>query len=477
MRPSPSSSTAVVLVILLSWAPLPFASVTPGFRLLLTLGVLAALLCAVRSKDLSSAAGGARWGIASLLLLGSWSLLQSLAIPRQWVVRLSPRSADLSQQVADRLALESPTWHLSLAPTNSSDTGLWLLSLAAAGLAASVAASHRNHRRWILASILVSGLFQALYGARRWTAGAVEIWGVAVPGAADRLRGTFVNSDHLALYLELCIAVCTAWLLWSFQRWSRIETLEQRIQTIAPPTLCWFSLFFCLAFTGSRAGLAAGLVATAVQGALIGTHRRYRRWLPVGAVLGGVGVAGVGILGIEAGLGRWLATSSYELTWSVRRAVYSSLWDLIAEFPLTGFGMGAFRVTFPRVQPSAARGTWTHAHNDWLELIASAGWVVTVSFCICLALFIYRMLSASSRGERSEDRAARVAALGALTATGLHSCLDFGLTMPANALALVVICGTAAGVTRKKRQTSSTPPPLQSVPDHSRSDSSAVQDP
>jgi hypothetical protein len=46
---------------------------------------------------------------------------------------------------------------------------------------------------------------------------------------------------------------------------------------------------------------------------------------------------------------------------------------------------------------------------------------------------------------RSEDRAPALAALGAMIAAAVHETFDFGLTLPANLLALALVCGAAAG--------------------------------
>jgi hypothetical protein len=51
-------------------------------------------------------------------------------------------------------------------------------------------------------------------------------------------------------------------------------------------------------------------------------------------------------------------------------------------------------------------------------------------------------------GERSEDRAAALAALGALAAVAVHSCFDFGLSMPANSATLAIILGAALAARR-----------------------------
>jgi hypothetical protein len=60
-----------------------------------------------------------------------------------------------------------------------------------------------------------------------------------------------------------------------------------------------------------------------------------------------------------------------------------------------------------------------------------------------LAAAVTRLLPVLRDGERSEDRGAALAALGALAAVAVHSCFDFGLSMPANSVTLAIIVGAA----------------------------------
>src|SRR5207237_941635 len=81
-------------------------------------------------------------------------------------------------------------------------------------------------RRALGLALLVAAAFEILYGTRRWTTDASLIWGVMVPGGPGRLRGTFVNPDHLALLLELSLAVAFAWLWWALRRSREALSLE-----------------------------------------------------------------------------------------------------------------------------------------------------------------------------------------------------------------------------------------------------------
>ncbi len=154
-----------------------------------------------------------------------------------------------------------------------------------------------------------------------------------VGNTPDRLRGTFVNPDHMAVYLEMALAVAFSWCWWAVLRARKQAVFEGRMLSIVPPVLLWLVLFTGLAFSGSRAGMLAAIFAAGVQGLLAAWM--LGRWR-VGLVGGGAVLAGFLTIGFQQGLGRWMATSSHELTWSVRLMGYQAALDLWRQFPSTG---------------------------------------------------------------------------------------------------------------------------------------------
>ena len=74
--------------------------------------------------------------------------------------------------------------------------------------------------------------------------------------------------------------------------------------------------------------------------------------------------------------------------------------------------------------------------------------------CIAFGLVaLYRRLwTVFQEGRRSEDRATGLGALGALTGALIHSAVDFGLTIPANAFSLAIFCGLACGTAASRRR-------------------------
>jgi O-antigen ligase len=442
----------ILLAALVLWLPLPFGSVVPWSHgvLQITACLLLALaaLSMKHASDLRPAVLPAAC-IAAVALLGA---LQASTFPVSIVRTISPEHARLQALARETLAKagfagEVPSV-LSLAPSASRHAALTFAAVAACVIAG-CAMRGRRERRVIAFALLASAMLQVLYGASALAMRGATIWGRSVAGDAGRLRGSFVNADHLAFYLELALPVAFAWGWWAVRRAREATAAERRIALVAGPVLIWLTLFVGLAFTGSRAGLVAAMTGTVAQGVLLAASRR--RWGGgiTGVLVVLVGVGAVAAVGLQQGLGRWLATSQHELAWNDRLKVYATSWDLWHRFPWTGAGLSSFRDAFSLLAPRELTGlTYWHAHNDYLEVLVTTGIAGAVLIAIAAGVSAVRLARGLREGERTEDRAAALAALGALAAVAVHSCLDFGLSMPANAATLAVVVGAALAARR-----------------------------
>lgn len=423
---------------------------TPEASATLAAAAFAALAAALWApvRPAPRAAWIAAGALAAVALVGA---LQSLAWPAGLAGALSSRHAELARGAADSLGQEPPrSLSLSLAP-DASRLAAWDWAAAAAALAAgALAGGSRRARRLLGGAIAAGALFQVLFGAQQWFARSNTLWGIDLPDLGPRLRGTFVNPNHAALYLEIGLGLAFAWAWWQARRAAEAEGAEERLLRLGGGAIAWLTLFAGLAFTRSRAGLLAALVATALQGAWIGS-RRGRLWLAASGLAAGMaGLALVSWLGFQEGLGRLVGGGAEGLSPGGRLAAMGATVELWSRFPLTGAGLGSFRAAFPMVQPEGRQWIWRHAHSDWLELGATAGIVGFALVLVGLVAVVRRLARLLVRGERSEDRAAALSACGALIAVGLHSFVDFGLTIPANAVTLAALTGAALAAREKK---------------------------
>jgi len=283
-----------------------------------------------------------------------------------------------------------------------------------------------------------------LFGARDQFLRSRTLWGVEIP-ASPRLHGTFVNPNHVAVYLELGLAIAFAWGWWAARRVRNERQIERRILLLAGPFLVWLTLFIGLALSGSRGGLLAAVAAVTAQGIMAAGARRHWGWafLGLGAAAVGLGVV-VATIGLQGGLGRIVDTQAGDGSWGARATEYGAVLELWRRFPVTGAGLGSFRDAFPLVQPASLQGTWWHAHSDLLELLATAGIPGVLLLLAGAAGLVFRLFKVQRGQGRSEDSAGALALLGVLTGLLIHEMLDFGLSMPANAVTLAVLAGAAA---------------------------------
>lgn len=434
---------ALPLALLVVAAPLPFGSVTPGFTAALAVAVL---LIAAASLLLHSEAPTPRPAAAvalALAAIAALGLLQSIAWPVAWVETISPLAVALARENAALAGEPAPgSVALSLAPAASRSAAIAWLAAAAAVVAAARLGRERGARRLLVLAVVAAALVQVALGLPAWFARSHQIWGIETPLAALRLRGTYVNPNHLALLLELALAVAAAMLYLALRRGREGAPLERRLARAAPVALATLALFAALAFTGSRSGLLGAAAGAAVATVLAASGRGRRR--AAAALLVAAGIAGVAVasFGIDATFGRLLATDATDASAGARLTATVRTLDLVRESPWVGTGLGSFLAAFPRVQGDLP-GTWRHAHDDWAELIATTGAAGALIVLAGVALAIRGLARALAQARRGEDRAAAIAGAGALAAAAVHSLFDFGLTLPANALALAVVTGAA----------------------------------
>ena len=443
-----SALCSSILAAILILGPLPFGGVLPRDRAALQVCAFVALALALYAHQRVDHLRLARWPLVALTGVAALGLLQSLPWPAPLVQLLSPRLARLWQEAATLPGSggDALWFSLSIAPDVSRQVALHWLAVAACLAAACLQGRERGARRILVVSLVVSGMMQIAYGADRWLSRRSEIWSVDVPGEPGRLRGTFVNPDHFALFAAIGVTCSAAWLLWATRRaFEGQEAFEKRLWRLALPLIAFSTLFVGLAFSGSRAGLLAMIGGLALQASVVAL--RYRKWqmMVLAMVPLALGVAGLAAFGWQRGLARWLETSIYDVGWNSRIFAWLSSLELWWSTPVTGSGLGTFRQAFPLVQPERLTGTWHHAHSDVLELLVTVGVLGWLLLALALRGLYQRLWKVHQRGRRSEDRAGGLAAMGAATAALLHSLVDFGLTIPANAFALSIVLGLVCG--------------------------------
>lgn len=445
---------AVWLALVLFLAPLPYGSVTPWAVMTLRLVLAAMGLALLWLRPGWPSPRSASWTAAGLLGLAILGWVQSLEWPLALLRLVSPAHAALRDGLRPEVIdFGQDGMALSLAPDASTSVALTLLALAIVPLAGAVAGRSLRGRVILLVGLSSSVVFQFLYGLRNWLAGSSEIWGrpAQMPGGV-RLRGTFVNPDHAALLFEIGFAASVAWAWWSARRARDDSRLERRLLLIVPPLAVGLSAGLGVVLTGSRAALLAVAAGTAVQ-VLAMLGRRRWRWVPLVAV-GAVALAAAALwIGGESAFGRLLGTTPRDLLDNPRFRIWGVAVLLWRRFPWLGCGLGSWAEAVSQV-PLTAGGdaTWTRAHNDYLELLATGGLVGVLLLGLAAVPLLRRVAAHLQSSRATIERASALAAVGVAASVAVHELFDFALTLPANAIVLLTVLSVAAVSPVRERQ-------------------------
>jgi O-antigen ligase len=358
-----------------------------------------------------------------LLAFAGLAVLQVLPLPLPLIHLLSPSRADL-------LTATAPVLGAARFGPLSTTPALSLEHLA-------------RIAGYLLVFLLIRELTWQLTGYP-WLPALPLVVIAALQGALglfqDPATGTYVNRDHFAGFLEMCLPFAVLYPVAILKRTrSRYESPAMPALKACGLLLIAARIFLAILQSLSRAGFLASLASLLVIGCVAS-----RRWLPI-AALATLTLAGVVLLPSDALIQRFATLASTDaISSDMRVGMWRDTLGLIKAFPLFGCGLGAYESTFPRYQTVAPMYTIDFAHNDYLQYLAELG---ALGFLIGL-MFVLRLFAQTLRGAINEPsidrRYVSLACTGSFVAILLHSFVDFNLYIPANAMLLAWIAGIGA---------------------------------
>ncbi len=201
-----------------------------------------------------------------------------------------------------------------------------------------------------------------------------------------------------------------------------------------------------LVATGSRMGLFAGLVGSAVAVLMAGAKDE-KTTRTRGLLLAILPIAAAIVVFILYGAGTFDRLGSLESDANVRGDLYQQVIGMIAARPWLGYGGGAFELAYPLFHqlPVSPDLVWDKAHSTYLSLWAELG-LVAGSIPMLLIAWIAIDALRLYLGRRSGDWTAPAAAVAVTVVAALHSTVDFSLEMQANVFFFLAVL--AVGVAR-----------------------------
>ena len=393
---------AWLLLLLVLAAPLPAGSNRPVIWLMLAggLGLLGVFWFSRRSTQVGAGLRGWFAVIAIAMAQPLWGVVQTLGFSQ-------PLSID-------------PDATLLAVVCMTANIGCFLLALEAFSLP--------GLGRRILPFLFVGICAHALWGlvALRYL-GDIAPWGEKIAYLGDA-TGAFVGRSAFAAYLGMGLVLGVVLLTecWRNKAMARVGYLLGIAVIMA-----------ALISTHARLGVSLGILAAILAAVLMGASRRM-----VGLV---VVLAALCFLALGAPL--LDRAFAWRGDMAVRWGIYADTLRLIAERPLTGFGLDSFPLAHEMVRSEANYNAFvfTDAHSSYLESWAEAGLAFGSMPFIAGALVLLRLLRSQFRG-----RAMVVSAIAAISLAATHSLFDFSYEIEANLLLFLFLVALGTSEARPR---------------------------
>jgi O-antigen ligase len=370
--------------------------------------------------------------------------VQIIPLPYAAFIRLSPAAGRFLSRYSVAYSFKLPAWHaLSVVPAETLVAlGLFVaLALFVLGAAAALGSARLDR---IARSLMLVGVLIAVIGVvEKATAGSAPplVYGFWHPKYGGEPFGTFFNRNHFAGWMVMALPVVLGyafavldeskqpadrrWFGWL--RWATTPDASQ-FMVVAFSAL---TMGTALVLTGSRSGLGAFAVALAVFAYFavrrIG-HQRARR-LAVGYLV--LLLAGAVIW---AGAGDTLARFEVvSADMPGRLGAWRDALHIFHDFPVFGAGLGTFGALMLVYQTGSRIAIFFQAHNDYLQLLAEGGVLVSVPATVAAVMLgrtAWRRLAAGGDGPLTYWM--RVGAVAGAAGIAAQSLFDYSLQRPGN---------------------------------------------
>ncbi len=438
----PDRGIFISLLVLIVWLPLPLASNRPWssslFELVtFSMGLWCFWLYFRGRLEISPALRNTRLPLLCLLIFSTVIFLQILPLPAALVSVLRPVNTMLEQDGFLTISIDPyASWvHLRLS----------IAFIVFAGIVLAIV-NTRQRIRLLSVVIVVSGVFQGVYGSLMTLSG-VE-WGFFVP-KQDYLgfaTGTFINRNHLANYLVMCLATGTGLLLADLYQSSAESWREHGRRALQALLGNKFRLriglalmVIALVLTKSRMGNTSFFMSLLIAGFL---WLLFTRRITKGSLLLLVSLIVIDTLIVGAWFGIEEVKERVETTTvatETRVEVNRDVMPLINDYLLFGAGAGTFYNAFTMYRQEDIVMTYDHAHNDYFQFLAEHGVIGCAPLIVLVLVSLFKSFRVMLTRKSLFFQAMAFAPLMAILAMLIHSVVEFNLQIPANAVLFIVL--------------------------------------
>lgn len=270
------------------------------------------------------------------------------------------------------------------------------------------------------------------------------------------LTGTLGNTDHFAFYLEMILPLALALFFLKLQYFEGVKSLREKFlsaleqnKKVTAYFIIAMLLGIAIILTGSRSGIMTMVFSFMIFAQLSFYLKRSREVRKKLKLFFFVIAAAAILLGVQNTVSKFLSTKVENAGRFIR---WPATVDMVSDFPLFGSGFGTYRYAF-FLYDKAETGEWsTHAHSDYLELMAEGGIIGSLLFLSLIGALIFSFIKMWMSRRHPGIRMIGIGIITGLFAAGLHSIFDFSLHIPSNMLTFVLILALGIKFVTYKRE-------------------------
>jgi O-antigen ligase/tetratricopeptide (TPR) repeat protein len=420
----------------------------------------------------------AKWhrasGLGILILAIGVVTLQLVPLPDEWLATLSPRiSKILPLWHANSSGLQIGGWHtISLSPEDTRLALATLLAYAMLFVTAVQRLDSVDDIKRIFEWTAWSAVIVAAFGiVQYFTANGKFFWVYEYPytDTLENLKAGFTCRNHFAhfLVLGLCCLLAVTMLHRNRDKISQKPSRSSTGRFQLPgkssrngyathaQSIAIVVLVFAVLASLSRGAVLAMLAAIAVMGVCYATAGLLRsKHVAAAGIVGVILMIALSLTGdyeyvtsrLEGFTSRSLddldESGGRRLVWSANMAAFQDGW-------LTGSGAGSHRFVYPLYLQGPIANEFTHAENGYLQVATENGLLGVVLLAATLLSCGYWCFSAMRHA--GQNRTQFILAGGvtaALTASVVHSLVDFVWFIPACATVTILMAACALRLTQ-----------------------------
>ncbi len=309
----------------------------------------------------------------------------------------------------------------------------------------------RDQTRRLVLAIIITGTIVAFLGILQMLSGTNKIyWFWLSKYKIGNYFGPYVNPNHFAGYMGMVIPMGIGLLIAHLLNCSfipagswrhRLSVIESHLSKNSLLIFLIVIMGLSLIFSLSRGGILCFLFSMVFFFTILGIKRSQRKKRKIGAVILGLIFAMLIWIGIDPVLKELSTLANIRFTSDARTIVSKDTLDIARDFPFFGVGLGNFQHIYPKYTTLKLRGVFTHAHNDYMEMLADTGWPGAILF---FGGIVFLLIKTLLLWHRRRDPFVTGITLGGVTGAVfilLQNMVTFNFHIPANAMLFFIILG------------------------------------